>query len=221
MHRTVHTQLLGLHLSVTLLWLDSILTSSRCPQNRCLLHFPTLHCFPSALTVSITFTVSLFDAHFFPASEDKVQPTRARVLECKGRRRFSIGLFPWCCGRRVTTWPGLRRRQAAISFASPGLEFPCILHVILPDSLLKAGKMFILCMRLLNIFCKNQERVGLLPCLETRSTSDASGAQWRPDIHSREKEWIPLAGYGASGVSEAQEPHACWDKEMNDKSSCS
>ena len=186
----------------------------------------TLPCFlPSALTLSITFTVSLYKSTlvhiFLPASEDKVQPTRAHVLVCKGRRWFSIGLFPWCCGRKVTTWPDQRRRQAAICFASPALEFLCILYVILPNSVLKADKMLILCMWLLNIFCENQECVGLLPWLETPSTGDASGAQWRPDIRSREQEWIPLAGYGPSGVSEAQEPHACWDKQMNDKSSCS
>lgn len=220
----VHMQHLGLHLSVTLLQLESILTSSRCPQDGCLLHFPFLRCFPSALTLSITFTFSLYKSTWvhilFPASEDIVEPTRAHVLVCKGRRWFSIRLFPWYCGRRVMTWPDLRRHQAAISFASPALEFPCILYVILPDSVLKADKMLILCMWLLNIFCKNQERVALLPWLETPSTGDASGAQRRLDIHSREQEWIPLAGYGPSSVSEAQEPHACWNKQMNDKSSC-
>lgn len=158
MHRRV--QHLGLHLSVTLLQLESLLTSSRCPQDRCLLHFPFLHCFPSALTLSVTLAASLYKStwmHIFvPASEGKVQPMRAQVLMCKSRKWFSSGLFPRCCGKRVMTWLYLRRDQAAISSTSPALELPCILYVILPDCIWKADKILILCMWLLETFCKNQ-----------------------------------------------------------------
>jgi len=171
---------------------------------------------PSALPLLTLFPFCPHPQHNFPASEGKVEPRSAQILVCKGKRWFSIGLFPWCCVRRVTMWPDLRRCQAAISFASPALEPLCILHVILSDSVLKADKILIPCMPLLSIFCKNQECASVLSCLETPSTGDASGAQWRLDISSREQEWVPLAGYGPRGVSEAQETHACWNKQMGD-----
>lgn len=69
--------------------------------------------------------------------------------------------------------------------------------------------MLLLCMLLLNIFCKNQECAGLLPWLETPNAGDALGAQWRLDIYSGVQEWILLVGYEPRGVSETQEPCVC------------